>query len=204
MVLAGNPGIYAGTSMNNVEELLERACSGDEEAFGLIFERYASPVFSFIYRMVGQHELAEELTQETFVRAYRKMGGLQLRADVKLSTWLFSIAKNVSRESLRSRRKEDKKVEIGDRSILELSDDELQPDALLLNQELSHRIQDALGSLDEDKRLVFVLRVIHQHNYDEIAEITGFSLSKLKTDIFRARAEMKRLLRSYLEMGHEM
>lgn len=190
--------------MNNVEELLERARSGDEEAFNLIFERYASPVFSFIYRMVGQHELAEELTQETFVRAYRKMGGLQLRADVKLSTWLFSIAKNVSRESLRSRLKEDKKVEIGDRSVLELSDDELQPDALLLNQELNRRIQDALGSLDEDKRLVFVLRVIHQHNYDEIAEITGFSLSKLKTDIFRARAEMKRLLSSYLEMGHEM
>jgi RNA polymerase sigma-70 factor (ECF subfamily) len=68
----------------------------------------------------------------------------------------------------------------------------------LLDKELSGVIQGALMKLDEDKRTVFTLKVLQQHSYEEIAEITGFSVGKLKTDLHRARAEMRRRIGPYL------
>ncbi|HJQ67533.1 MAG TPA: sigma-70 family RNA polymerase sigma factor, partial [Blastocatellia bacterium] len=196
------PSGRAGALMNSSEELISRARRGDDEAFRLIFERYGRPIISFIYDMVGRRDLAEELTQETFVRAYKNIGGL--RDDTKLSTWLFGIAKNVARESIRSKYKDDAKVGIDDDRVMELSDNNLLPDSALLNKELNGVIQSALGALDEDKRLVFSLKVFQQRSYEEIAEITGFSIPKLKTDLHRARTEMRRRIRPYLGASHEV
>jgi RNA polymerase sigma-70 factor (ECF subfamily) len=188
--------------MNRSAELIARVRSGDEEAFRLIFDRYARPVMSFIYDMVGQRELAEELAQETFVRAYRGIQGL--KDDTKLSTWLFGIAKNVARESLRSKFKDHNRVEMEDDGVMQLSDKDLLPDDQLINKELSGVIQTALAGLDADKREVFTLKVFQQRSYEEIAEITGFSIPKLKTDLHRARAEMRRRIQPYLGVGYEV
>ncbi len=192
----------AGMLMNSSQELIARVRSGDDEAFRLIFDRYIRPVISFIYDMIGQRDLAEELAQETFVRAYK---GIQsLKDETKLSTWLFGIAKNVARESLRSRIRENHKVEIENDSVMELSDKELLPDGRLLGKELNRVIHDALSTLDEDRREVFTLKVFQQRSYEEIAEITGFSIPKLKTDLHRARAEMRRQIQPYLGVGYEV
>ena len=200
--LLGQPSGRAGALMNSSEELIARARRGDHEAFRLIFDRYARPIISFVYDMVGRRELAEELTQETFVRAYKNIKGL--RDETKLSTWLFGIAKNVARESLRSRIKDDRKVGIDDDRIMELADGGVTPDDQLLNKELNGVIREALGALDEDKRLVFTLKIFQQRSYEEIAEITGSSIPKLKTDLHRARAEMRRRIRPYLGVGYEV
>ncbi len=200
--LVGQPSGRAGALMNSSEELISRVRSGDDDAFRLIFDRYARPIISFIYDMVGQRDLAEELAQETFVRAYKSLNAL--RDDAKLSTWLFGIAKNVARESLRSRLREDHRVEIDDDRVIEVSDEKLPPDRELLDKELNSVIQQALGALDEDKRTVFTLKVFQQRSYEEIAEITGFSIPKLKTDLHRARAEMRRRIRPYLGVGYEV
>jgi RNA polymerase sigma-70 factor (ECF subfamily) len=146
--------------------------------------------------MVGRRDLAEELTQETFVRAYKNLKAL--RDDTKLSTWLFGIAKNVARESLRYKHRETDKVGIDDDHVIELSDGKLPPDRQLLDKELNGVIRDALGALDEDKRLVFTLKIFQQRSYEEIAAITGSSIPKLKTDLHRARAEMRRRIKPYL------
>ena len=69
--LDAQPGAFAGTLMNSSADLVTRVCQGDADAFRLIFERYSRPVISFIYDMVNDRALAEELTQETFVRAFR-------------------------------------------------------------------------------------------------------------------------------------
>ena len=98
-------GAFAGTLMNTSADLVTRVCQGDADAFRLIFERYSRPVISFIYDMVNDRGLAEELTQETFVRAFRAIH--TMRAETKLSTWLFGIARNVARESLRARARRD-------------------------------------------------------------------------------------------------
>lgn len=200
--LAGSQVGRAETLMIKSQELIARVRSGDEEAFRLIFDRYARPLISFIYDMVGQRDLAEELAQETFVRAYR--GIASLRDDTKLSTWLFGIAKNVARESLRSRLRDHNKVEMEDDGVAQLSDNDLLPDDQLLSKELNTVIHTALAGLDADKREVFTLKVFHQRSYEEIAEITGFSVAKLKTDLHRARAEMRRRIQPYLGVGYEM
>ena len=187
-----------GTVMNSASDLIARTRAGDDDAFQAIFERYSRPVISFIFDMVGERELSEELMQETFVRAYRNLSSL--RDDARLSTWLFGIAKNVARESLRSRRQSSRKVELDDDSVAELRDGRLTPDDFLINKELNQVIRMALSRLDEDKRLVFALKIFQQRSYEEIAAITGFSIAKLKTDLHRARAEMRRLIRPYMEV----
>ncbi|MFL6255783.1 MAG: RNA polymerase sigma factor [Pyrinomonadaceae bacterium] len=192
----GQPGAHAGALMNSTEELVARVRAGDEEAFRLIFDRYSRPVLGFIYDMVGDRALAEDLAQETFVRAYRGLG--TLREETKLSTWLFAIAKNCAREQLRSRRRNEGNVELDAEPAFELRDHGQTPSGALLDKELSGVIQTALQKLDEDKRTVFTLKVLQQRSYEEIAEITGFSVGKLKTDLHRARAEMRRRIGPYL------
>src|SRR5947209_13865088 len=194
--LEGQPGAFAGSLMNSSADLVARACQGDQEAFRLIFERYSRPVISFIYDQVGDRELADELTQETFVRAYR--GLKSLRKETKLSTWLFGIAKNVARESLRARIRQNQHIDLDDQQVLDLSDQSPVPSSQLLDKEFNDVVQRSLASLDEDKRLVFTLKIFHQCSYEEIAEITGFSIPKLKTDLHRARAEMRQRVGQYV------
>ncbi|HXK39656.1 MAG TPA: RNA polymerase sigma factor, partial [Candidatus Paceibacterota bacterium] len=174
-----------------------------EDAFRLIFQQHNRFIFRFIYGMVGDRDLAEELTQETFMGAYRNRA--TLRDDVKPSTWLCAIAKNLSRSSLRSRRREISAVGIEDQLAAGLRDSESPlPDAQLLNKELNRVIHDALAELDEDKRLVFTLKVLRQCSYEEMSEIAGSSIAKLKTDLYRAKAEMRQRIRRYLEASDEV
>jgi RNA polymerase sigma-70 factor, ECF subfamily len=200
--LEGQPGAFAGTLMNSSRDLVTRVCQGDQEAFRLIFERYSRPVIGFIYDMVSDRELAEELAQETFVRAFRGIQGMN--PETKLSTWLFGIARNVARESLRARVRANRQIDLEDESVMDLSDNNPVPVDRLLSKELNELIRRALAALDEDKRLVFTLKVFHQCSYEEIAEITGFSIAKLKTDLHRARAEMRRRIRPYAGVGYEV
>jgi RNA polymerase sigma-70 factor (ECF subfamily) len=200
--LEAQPGAFAGTLMNSSRDLVTRVCQGDQEAFRLIFDRYSRPVIGFIYDMVSDRELAEELTQETFVRAFRAIH--RMKPETKLSTWLFGIARNVARESLRARTRANMQVPLEHESVMDVSDQKPVPVDRLLSKELNELIRRALEALDDDKRLVFTLKVFHQCSYEEIAEITGFSLAKLKTDLHRARAEMRRRIQPYAGVGYEV
>ena len=202
VTLEGQPSAFAGTLMNSSADLVTRVCAGDSEAFRLIFERYSRPVVSFIFDMVNDRSLAEELTQETFVRAFRAIR--TMRRETKLSTWLFGIARNVARESLRARARAVSHIDLADKSVMDLSDNKPVPVDGVLSKELNGLIRRSLAELDEDKRLVFTLKVLHQCSYEEIAEITGFSLAKLKTDLHRARAEMRRRIGAYAGVGYEV
>lgn len=180
-------------------DLIARARRGDEEAFRLIFERWARPVAGFILCMVHGRDAADELAQETFLRAYRNLG--RLRDDSKLSTWLFGIARRVALEHLRARRRETSPAEpVGDarRHARAAEGEADSPAALLLDKELGRMVGDALAALDEDKRTVFALKVYQQRSYEEIAEITGFTPAKVRNDLHRARAEMRRRLAPYM------
>ena len=190
----GLPAAARASATERTKE--ERAEPLDAEAFRRVFDRYFRPVTSFIYDMVGQRELAEELAQETFVRAFKGYGGL--RDESKLSTWLFGIAKNVAYEALRSR-KRGRLVGIEEVPEMQTRDASPQPDGQLLNKELGAVIQRALAALDDDKRTVFTLKIFQQKSYEEISTITGFSIAKLKTDLHRARAEMRRRVGPYVE-----
>jgi RNA polymerase sigma-70 factor (ECF subfamily) len=179
------------------DDLAARARAGEQEAFGAIFEMHSRFIYKFIYAMLGDDGTAEELKQETFLAAYRSIG--DLRDDAKLKTWLCGIAKNLVYKFLRSRRKEgtDSGAEI---ESLALADHKtIQPDREFLSKELNYTIRVALAELDDDKRLVFTLKELQHLSYKEISEITGAAIPKLKTDLRRAKIEMCRALRPYLE-----
>jgi RNA polymerase sigma-70 factor (ECF subfamily) len=184
--------------MNSSEDLIRRARAGDQEAFRLIFERYARPVLSFIHDLVGHRDLAEELAQETFVRAYK---GLQnIKDETKLSSWLFGIGRNVAREALRSRQKENQSWVDSTLLNREVPDPtQISPAQDLLDKEMNAAMRGALALLEDDWRTVFVLKIFQQCSYQEIADITGFSIGKIKTDLHRARLRVRREMQPFLE-----
>jgi len=176
--------------------VVTRAKCGDEDAFHLIFNRYGRPILSFINNHVQNRELAEELAQETFVRAHRNLGGL--RDEMRLSTWLFGIARNVVREAVRQTRKDERKVGLDEPESLRLESGFVLPEGKMLDKELTRTIHLALAELDDDKRIVFSLKIFHEKSYEEISAITGHSIGKLKTDLHRARLEMRKRIEPYL------
>lgn len=191
-----NEGVSKRVYAEISPQIVARARSGDQDAFHAIFMRFGRPVLSFINQLVYDQSLAEELTQETFVRAYRNLR--TLGEDSKVSTWLFGIARNVVRESARQAIRQKKDVSLDEPEPIELRSSSPTPDGNLLGRELNQEIRRALIELDEDKRLVFSLKIFHGKSYEEISGITGHSIGKLKTDLHRARIELKSRLSGYL------
>src|SRR5947207_10909327 len=113
------PGACSIGLINSSENSMERV-RPDDEAFRLIFAQHHRFIFRFLYGMVGEHGLAEDLTQETFMRAYGSMN--TLRGESKLSTWLCGIAKNVALNALRGRNREFPTIELNDQSVAKLSE----------------------------------------------------------------------------------
>ena len=176
--------------------VIARAKTGDEDAFHLIFNRYGRPILSFINNLVQNRDLAEDLAQETFVRAYRNLGGL--REEARFATWLFGIARNVVYEASRQARRDELKVGLDDLESLKLESKGVLPERAMRDRELNEAIGQALASLDDDKRTVFSLKIFHEKSYEEISAITGYSIGKLKTDLHRARAEMRKRITIHL------
>lgn len=182
--------------IKNTESLVELARHGDDEAFRLIFEQHHRIVLKFIYGMTSDLAQAEELTQETFLSAYRSLGSYS--EEGKLASWLCGIAKNITRNWTRSRRNEIGSSQFDEQELSEIKDEVNQsPEQRLLGGELDDKISRALQSLDEDKRTVFVLKILRQMSYEDISQITGSTVPKLKTDLHRARLELKRLIGPY-------
>lgn len=189
--------IQTANLMNDAEDLVSQVRQGDHAAFRLIFERHHRLVSGFLYSMVGSYDLTEELTQETFIGAYKNIDSL--RDETKLATWLCGIARNIACNYFRDRRAAGETTEISEQVIETLPSGEMAPDSRLLTDELNSVIREAMCRLDEDKRMVFTLKILQNLSYAEIAEITGFTIPKLKTDLHRAKAEMRRLINPYME-----
>jgi RNA polymerase sigma-70 factor (ECF subfamily) len=146
--------------------------------------------------MLGERDSAEEAMQETFVRAFR--GIRAMKGGSAMSTWIFGIARNVAREELRARRRRGRHVALEDAAASDLRDIGAGPEGTACDAETLRAIRSALGELPEDQRLVFVMKVLRQMRYEEIAEVTGNTVAKLKTDLHRARNAMRSRLRPYL------
>ena len=169
----------------------------DPDAFHIVFRRYSKPVLVFIYGLLGDRDRAEELTQETFIRAYQKRH--TIREGGRFSSWLFGIARNVTREAIREKYRNIRRAAGIDSFSDVLQDEGKMPDERVIAEELQGRIRSALLTLPEDHRTVFVLKLIVNMRYEEIAEATGASIGKLKTDLHRARQKMRSELGPYID-----
>ena len=174
--------------------------------FDALVAAYETKIFNLIYRMIGDYEEAADLTQETFISAFKAYG--RFRGESKVYTWLYQIALNHCRNRLRQRgRARALQVESLDQSFeweeqgqsatRDVPDLSFAPQTLLEEKELNQRILAAVQSLPPDYREVVVLRELKGLSYNEIAEITRISLDNVKTRLSRARAMLRRKLEHY-------
>lgn len=181
--------------------LAAKAAAGHEKAFRDLMTRYEKPVFSLVFRMVRDRSLAEDLAQETFIRAFTAIGSYN--PSYKFSSWIFKIAHNLTIDHLRKRRLETVSIhgaphalteEEQARTSLELEDTGELPDAYVENLELGTQIERAIGRLRPEYRTATLLRHVEGYSYQEIAEIMDLPLGTVKTYIHRARLELKEML----------
>jgi len=175
-------------------------------SFDALVAIYEKKIFNLVYRFLGDYEEAADVTQETFISAYRSFD--RFRGEAKVYTWLYQIAVNHCRNRLRKRaRSRSLQIESldqprdwesqGDAQDREIADLTHAPHAVFEEKELRHRILAAMDSLPPDYREVVILRELQGLSYNEIADITRISLENVKTRLSRARAMLRRKLEPY-------
>ena len=164
--------------------VLRKAQRGDERAFSLIVRAYETPVFNYVLRLVGDRALAEDLTQEVFIRVFQGLPKFSLRS--KFTTWLFQVTKNRVLDELRATERRPRAlVAIDDAPPLEVVDAPVEQvetiDALWL----------AVDALNPDLKMALLLRDVVGLSYNEIADSLETTLATVKWRIFKAREEVQ-------------
>lgn len=183
------------------QDVVALAKQGSEAAFRELVRRYERPVFSLVFRMVRNRELAEDLSQETFIKVLNALNSY--RAEFKFSSWVFKIANNAAIDHLRKRELDTLSLEgsphaetpemveatalqIGERAESQLEEVE--------NRELGRTIEEAIDRLRPEYRSCILLRHVEGRTYEEIADILSLPLGTVKTYIHRARNELRVML----------
>jgi RNA polymerase sigma-70 factor (ECF subfamily) len=167
------------------------ALAGDAAAFRALFERHAPAVRRFLRDLARDDAYADEATQETFVRAHRRLAAL--REDERVRAWLLGIARRVFLEELRRRPR------IGDADLDRMEDPRRSPEADLLIAEEVRLFREALAQLRPDRRGVLLLQLDHGLGYDEIAQVTGLSPAQVRNELHRGRQELRAHLAPYFK-----
>ena len=176
------------------EELLELCKRQDQEALRVLLRRHERPVYGLLFRMLSNHEDAEEALADVFVKVWR--GAASFKGDSKFTTWLFRIAANTARDRLRSRMtRHEVSIEDMVAGSLEAAagPDKCSPETLAIDAEDLARIVQAMAGLSEDDRLLISLYHFQEIEYAEISEITGIPAGNLKVKLFRARQRLRSL-----------
>ena len=193
------PGIDLATLSD--QDVVLQSRDGRQAAYRELVRRYERPIFSLIYRMVRNREQAEDLSQETFVKALNAIESY--RPEYKFSSWIFKIANNVSIDHLRRRELDTLSL---DGSPHALTPEAIQASALQLGdrqetaleeleaKELGGEIERAIATLRPEYRACILLRHVEGRPYEEIATMLDLPLGTVKTYIHRARGELRQAL----------
>jgi RNA polymerase sigma-70 factor (ECF subfamily) len=188
--------------------LVRRLKERDEAAFRQMVRQYQDKVFNLVFRMLGNREEAEDLAQEVFVTVFKSIDSF--RGESKFSTWLYRIAANqcknrykyLARRQVHAQRPLD---EVTERAAagrdggpaMQLQAHISQPDKVLEGRQMEQAIQREIAALEEDQRLLVVLRDIQGLSYQEIGTITGLPEGTVKSRLHRARMALKDRLKKY-------
>jgi RNA polymerase sigma-70 factor (ECF subfamily) len=176
-------------------KLIKRLKAREERAFREFVQLHQHRVFNLVYRMLGDRAEAEDLSQEVFVTVFKAIG--RFRGESRLSTWLYRIAANHAKNRLkylarRRRGMKDSLEDVPEGELHRSSDRHApRPDRLAIGHQLEALIQQALIELNEEHRLVIVLRDMEHMSYEEIAQVTGLRLGTVKSRLHRARAALR-------------
>jgi len=190
-------------SMND-KELIEKISAKDHSAFKALVDRYQASVINTCYNMLGNRQDAEDVAQEVFFQVYKS--ARKFRGEAKISTWLYRIAVNRSLNFIRDNKRfgwlkslssllEGERQEVAD---VPASDSD-RPDVALEEKERNVIVQKVIDSLPEKQRTAFVLHKYEGLSYQEIAEISKYSLSSVESLIHRAKLNLQKKLLGYLK-----
>jgi RNA polymerase sigma-70 factor (ECF subfamily) len=184
------------------EATLERARAGDNVAFSELVSLYQDRIFAKVLGILRNRQDAEEITQDTFIRAQRGLPAF--RGTSSFSTWLYQIATNLARNRYwywwRRRRDSSLSLDcpIGEESDMTLvdvlPDEELSPVELTINNEFVNRVSECMGELKNAHREILVMRNVKNMAYEDIAEELGLSIGTVKSRIARARDALRSLM----------
>lgn len=186
-------------SYDDETRFIERLRARDERAFNELVKQYERRIFGLLLRMIGRRDEAEDLAQEVFVQVFKAIG--TFRGEAKLSTWIFRIAMNLSKNRTKylARRRVDSQdsfsspaeevpIHRARNSNMGIID---RPDELLSGVELEAIVERSIAELEPEFREVLILRDVEDMSYEEIAEITGLADGTVKSRIHRARLQLK-------------
>lgn len=196
----------SSSSMSLRERLLIRKLrERDEKAFREIVELYGNQVYNLTFRMIGNREEAEDLSQEVFITVFKSIDSF--RGDSKFSTWLYRVTANHCKNRIKylARRHDRGKAEYDEGVAREAVDGQLsapspspRPDKHLEGMQLERLMQDAIATLDEDHRLVILLRDVEELSYEEICTITGLPDGTVKSRLHRARLALRKKILKHM------
>lgn len=187
------------TGLSRIEEFVERARQGDVAAFEHLVIEYKTKIYNYVLRMLGDHEAAEDVAQEAFIKAYASIRSF--RGASSFQTWLYRIAGNLAIDTMRRRKYRqnhvslDQPLQTGDGSVeRDVEDSSAGPQQQLRTVELQKVVQDAILQLSPKLRNVIILYELQGLSYEEIAGIVGAPLGTVKSRLFNAREQLKKLL----------
>jgi RNA polymerase sigma-70 factor (ECF subfamily) len=174
-------------SRRDAERELVRACQrGDREAFDRLVERYQRDVYRLCYRYVNGHEDANDLAQDAFLKAWRAVG--RFRGDSAFSTWLYRIAVNACLNRRALRRPLTQELSEG------LADPRRGADGDVESEDEARRVREAVTRLPDKQRATLILKVYQELTHEEVAQILGATVGTVKSNLFHALANLRRLL----------
>lgn len=172
--------------------LIDKFIEGDTKAFNALAERYKRKIYMTAYRILGNHEDADDITQEVIIKMYYSLRSF--RKESSIFTWLYKITTNLSLNELK--RKKIKNFFSLDTIEGYFADEKSSsPEKKYGDKELSKQIQDAINKLPEKQRVVFTLRFYEELPYEEISKIVGTSVGALKANYFHAFNKMVKELK---------
>jgi RNA polymerase sigma factor (sigma-70 family) len=182
-------------SLTTDQQLIEQTLKGDTSSFGKLVERYQDFVFTIAYRIMKVREEAEEVAQDSFIKAYESLNSF--RGESKFSSWLYSIAYRKALDALRKNKKYKASEIIDDITEGEVSGIE---DALhyLEDEERKKAIQDCILKLSEDEATIITLYYFQDQSVREISTITGLSEDNIKVKLYRSRKKLFGFLKHFI------
>jgi RNA polymerase sigma-70 factor (ECF subfamily) len=199
----GSPGVPGETDLDRERRLLARARQGDPHSYGDLVRSHQDRIYGLIFRLVRDPGLAEELTQDAFLRAYRNLD--RFRGEARFATWMYRIAVNLCHDHRDSRaaqgRSKERSLDDPDWEGLQLPTRNSQPDLVVEVVEVAKDFQAGLDALEPKYREAFLLRHQEGLGYDEIASILEISKANAKVRVHRAR---EAILDSLRERGYEV
>lgn len=187
--VTGTPGRAPERASVTDADLLDRLKAGDTAAERSFYEQHVDRIYRLILRMSGRPELAQEWTQDTFVRAFDRIG--QFRGESALGSWLHAIAVSVTLNGLRQQKRRDAfAAPLDEATAVMAQGNDSDPD-------LKTRLKHAIASLPEGTRRVFVMHDVEGFTHEEIGEALGVAVGTSKSQLFRAREKLRSALAAF-------